>query len=134
MSDLVRSSVSLASEQDLTANMADIGSVIVSGVQSSDWIYFMVTLDVNSSVNVQLQLVGGNNSGASAYVEATETIPGATINTSARQTYYELDVDEDQTICLPWKLNKGWDRVTLQGKAGTVGATAGDVTVTYKLG
>ena len=94
----------------------------------------MITLDVNSSENVRAQLVGGNNSGASAYVEATETIPGATITTSGRQTYYEIDADENQTICLPWKLNKGWDRVTLQAWAGTVGATAGDVTVTYKLG
>ncbi len=94
----------------------------------------MITLDVNNSVNVRFQLIGANNSGASTYVKATATVLGATLTTNGTQTYYELDSDSNQTIAIPWTLDKLWDRVTLQAWAGTVGATAGDVTVTYKLG
>lgn len=134
MSDTVRSSVSLASAQDVTDTAANVGSVIVDGVAGADKIQFMITLDANNSENVRVQLIGANNSGASTYVKATATVLGATLTTNGTQTYYELTSDANQTIAIPWTLDKLWDRVTLQVWAGTVGATAGDVTVTYKLG
>lgn len=131
---IVRTSQSLASAQSVTDTEADVGSVIVNGVAGADKIQFMITVDHTNSANVRFQLIGANNSGASTYVKATATVLGATLATNGTQTYYELDSDADQTIAIPWTLDKLWDRVTLQTWAGTVGTTADTVTATYKLG
>ena len=124
----------VASAQAVTDTAADVGSAIVDGVSRAEHANIIVNLDRGASENVRIQLLGGNNYGDWTYVKATNVVPGATIATSNRQTYYEIDADEDQVIAFPYDLYKRWDRIKVQAWAGTVGATAATVTVYCKLG
>ena len=124
----------LASAQAVTDTAADVGSPVVAGVGKSDHANIIVNLDVGDSADVRVQLLGGNNYGDWTYVKATNAVPGATIATSVRRTYYEIDVDEDQVIAFPYDLYQRWDKIKAQVWAGTVGSTAATATVYCKLG
>ena len=61
-----------------------------------------------------------------------ELIQGNTVLITDRIT--ELNTDTDQKILVPFRLDETVGGIEVQARAGTVGATAGTVTVKYNLG
>lgn len=110
--------VDLVSAQDLTAAYADFGSEI--SMNGDNKLGIWITADVNDSEDVDLKVLGKWESGGTDEYEidgiAVETL--WTTGASDFKKYYEFDVGT-----IPY--------IQLQAIAGTVGATAGDLTIKY---
>lgn len=106
----------LVSAQDLTASYADFGSEIDMRGYNRLGVY--ITTDVNDSENVDLKVLGKHESGgADEYeIDGISVITLWTTGASDSKIYYEFDVGT-----IPF--------IQLQAVAGTVGTTAGDLTI-----
>jgi len=106
----------LVTEEDLTGSYADVGGEIP--MEGYNRLGLFVDIDANDSEDVDLRVLGLFESGGDTY-----TIDGLSVETlwsgagSDTTFYYEFDVGT-----LPY--------VQLQAVAGTVGGTAGDLTIT----
>jgi len=106
----------IASEQNLTGSYADFGGVI--NIRGYNRVGLFVVVDANDSEDVDLKVVG--------LMSATSTdefeIDGADVKRvwsgtgSDTKIYYEFDIGT-----VPY--------IKVQAKAGTVGSTAGDLTI-----
>ncbi len=112
--------VTLVTAQDLTGSYADFGGQIDS--RGYNTLGIVVTRDVNDSINVDLKVLAEMVSGGTVDIEidgiATKSLWGA--SGADGSTYYEFEVGT-----IPF--------IQLQAIAGTVGATAGDLTIDYNL-
>ncbi len=106
---------SLVAEQDLTDAYADFGAEI--DMRQYNRLGIFIATDVNNSEDVDLQVLGLAVSGGDAY-----TLDGTVVQRlwtgagSDAFLYYEFDC-----ATVPY--------LQLQAKAGTVGGTAGDLTI-----
>jgi len=107
----------LATAQDLTNSYADLGTSPEIDVSGQTTLGIWIDADVNDSVNVDLKAIGLHTSGGDVFeVDGFSEIALWTTGASNFKKYYEFDVGVLNFI-------------KLQAKAGTVGATAGDLTV-----
>lgn len=104
----------LVTAQDLTGSYADFGSEI--DMRGYTHLRVGIVLDVNDSTNITLKLLGLNESGGSDEFEIEGGLTQAIAHTADAKFSYEFDV-------------KGSPFIQLQAIAGTVGATAGDLTL-----
>lgn len=107
----------LVTAQDLTDTQDDLGSVI--DMRGYKTLGIFIDKDVNDSENVDLEVLGKHTSdGTYTYeIDGISTKSLWTTSASDGNSYYEFDVG-----AVPF--------IQLQAIAGTVGATAGDLTVT----
>ncbi|MDD4805100.1 MAG: hypothetical protein PHN69_08235, partial [Candidatus Pacebacteria bacterium] len=106
----------LVTAQDLTASYADFGAEI--DMTGYTHLRVAIVTDVNDSENVTLKLLGKNSLGGSDEYEIEGGTTQALWTTSASDSKisYTFDV-------------KGTPVIQLQAIAGTLGATAGDLTI-----
>lgn len=104
----------LVTAQDLTDAYADFGYEI--DMRGYTHLRVGIVLDVNDSTNITLKLLGLNSSGGSDEFEIEGGLTQAIAHTADAKFSYEFDV-------------KGSPFIQLQAIAGTVGATAGDLTL-----
>jgi hypothetical protein len=106
----------LVSAQDLTDAYADFGSEI--DMRGFTHLSVYITTDVNDSENVTLKLLGKHTSAGTDEYELNGGTTQAlwTTGASDSKVHYEFDV-------------KGVAFIQLQAIAGTVGGTAGDLTI-----
>jgi hypothetical protein len=104
----------LVTAQDLTDTYADYGAEI--DMRGYTHLRVGIVLDVNSSTDITLKLLGLNESGGIDEFEIEGGTTQAIPHTADAKYSYEFDV-------------KGSPFVQLQAKAETVGATPGDLTV-----
>lgn len=105
----------LVTAQDLTASYADFGEEI--DMRGYTHLRVGIVLDVNDSTDITLKLLGLDESGGSDEYEIEGGTTQAIAHTADAKYSYEFDV-------------KGSPFIQLQAIAGTVGATAGDLTLT----
>lgn len=105
----------LVTAQDLTDAYADFGAEI--DMRGYTHLRVGIVLDVNDSENITMKLLGLNESGGTDEFEIEGGLTQAIAHTADAKFSYEFDV-------------KGSPFVQLQAIAGTVGATAGDLTLT----
>jgi hypothetical protein len=105
----------LVTAQDLTASYADFGAEI--DMRGFTHLRVGIVLDVNDSENITLKLLGLDESGGSDEYEIEGGTTQAIDHTADNKFSYEFDV-------------KGNPFIQLQAVAGTVGSTAGDLTIT----
>ena len=105
----------LVTAQDLTDAYADFGAEI--DMRGYTHLRVGIVLDVNNSENITMKLLGLNSSGGSDEFEIEGGTTQAIAHTADNKFSYEFDV-------------KGSPFVQIQAIAGTVGATAGDLTLT----
>lgn len=106
----------LVTAQGLTASYTDFGSEI--DMRSYNRLGVYIIADVNNSENVDLKILGKYESGGTDEYDIDGLSEKRLWDTGASdfKKYYEFDVGT-----IPY--------VQLQGKAGTVGTTAGDLTI-----
>jgi len=109
-------SETLVTAQDLTAAYADFGAEI--DVRGYNTLGVFVVSDVNDSENVTLKALAKTTSGGTDEfeLESNGSYELWTTGASDAKTYYEFEVD-----AIPF--------IQLQAIAGTVGGTAGDLTI-----
>lgn len=105
----------LVTAQDLTDAYADFGAEI--DMRGYTHLRVGIVLDVNNSEGITMKLLGLNSSGGSDEFEIEGGTTKAIAHTADNKFSYEFDV-------------KGSPFVQIQAIAGTVGATAGDLTLT----
>jgi hypothetical protein len=106
----------LVSEQDLTASYANFGSVIDMIGYNVVGIY--VATDANASEDVDLKVLAKHTKDGDDYeIDGTSVKRLWSGSGSDSFLYYEFDIG-----AIPY--------IQIQAKAGTVGATAGDLTIT----
>jgi hypothetical protein len=104
----------LVTAQDLTDSYANFGAEI--DMRGFTHLRVGIVLDVNDSENITLKLLGLDESGGSDEYEIEGGTTQAIAHTADNKFSYEFDV-------------KGSPFIQLQAIAGTVGATAGDLTI-----
>lgn len=105
----------IVTAQDLTNAYADFGGEI--DMRGYTHLRVGIVLDVNDSENITMKLLGLNESGGTDEFEIEGGLTQAIAHTADGKYSYEFDV-------------KGSPFVQIQAIAGTVGATAGDLTLT----
>ena len=109
----------LVTAKNLTNAYADFGAEI--NVSANEKLTLFIATDVNASENVTLQILGILTTGSSEYSSLDQT--AITLwSTGASDGFLTCNFDVT-----------GFNLVQVQAKAGTVGATAGDLTISYRL-
>jgi len=104
----------LVSEQDLTSSYADFGSEI--DMEGYNRLGLYIDLDVNDSTDIYFKILGLDEIGGTEY--DLYDIDAKKLTETDGSYYYEFDVDTVRYV-------------QVQAYAGTVGATAGDLTVSF---
>lgn len=108
----------------LTADWQDLGKAMVT--KDFDLFSLWFDLDINDSVDVQVRAVAYPTLDlADAYVFPIQTVLGSKVE--VQEQYFELSLDVDQKIIIPLSISDLTPFVKIQVKAGTVGASAGQV-------
>lgn len=115
--------------QDITASWVDIGSEIVMAGFSELGLW--IDLDINDSENVRIRVLAKNDevSSTSEYNLPIKTV-GST-DVKVESLYYEFNEDDDQKMLLEIDTSGHAKKVQIQIQAGTVGASAGQITSIY---
>jgi hypothetical protein len=130
MLDLTKKIVTVkSSSQALTDTLADLGSEI--NVVGFDSINLYLNVDINDSSNVTVAILGKLEEGGTVeYYLPFDTL--GTAKTLVDKSLYEINYDADggQVVSVPLY---GASFVQVQVKAGTVGASAGNITSCYAV-
>lgn len=113
--------------QDVTASWADLGAELTCEDCKTAAFWFKV--DINSSQNVRLRVLGKHTSGGDAYTLPIRTVSASDVKIESE--YFEFNVDADQNVVIAATLDGVIPFVQLQVMAGTVGATAGQIDSVY---
>ena len=114
--------------QDFTSGWVNLGSAFRT--TGGDTITLWLVLDINNTVNAQFRVLFYHTSGGDAYSPQIIT-PDATVNKIEPQ-YFEVETDADQNIVVDFGI-LGTAYAQVQIKAGTVGATAGQIDESYYM-
>jgi len=111
--------------QDFTASWVDLGAEIdCSGFNS---LVLWVDVDANDSVDMQIRALGKHTTaGADEYVFPIKNPSSGTVTEISPQ-YFEFIEDSDNEYLIPVEVDNLIGYVQFQIKAGTVGATAGQI-------
>ena len=113
----------------LTTNGQDLGDEI--DVRSISKIFLYIDVDINSSNNVRIKVLGKLYSSVSSNEYTVCSVGTPSSGAAACDYYYiELNADEDQKVCIPIDV-AGYVTVQLQAYVGTAGATAADIESAY---
>lgn len=113
----------ITTAQNLTGSWADLGEIINTGDVES--LALWLNLDINDSLTTQVRAVARINSTDTDNYELPITeVTTSQVNVAAQ--VYVLS-DADQKIILPINLDDNVQFIQIQVKAGTVGATAGQI-------
>jgi len=121
-----REIVAATAPQDLTAAWAAIGGDDSElAVDGARFFGLWLDLDINSSQDVRVRLVGRYTTGGDDYVLPIKTVSSSDVK--IEDDYVELNDDADQKIIISWDLDCIFPFVEIQVQAGVVGATAGQI-------
>lgn len=115
----------ISSPQELTSSWANLGSPLDMISFSRLGLFF--TLDVNDSQNVRVRALGMRTSTDQTGFSFPLTTPSTT-SVGLEPEYYEITTDADGSFVLEVGTNFLVPYVQIQVMAGTVGATAGEIT------
>lgn len=116
----------ISAAQDLTASFADLGSIVdVRGFTS---IAVFLKIDINDSLNVQLQAIGRTKETATDdYLLPIKSVSLSAGLVKLKAGIFEFDSDTNQLIIIEVETGNLIPFIQLQIKAGTVGASAGQI-------
>lgn len=114
--------------QDFTASWVNLGSAFRT--TGGDTVTLWLKLDINNSLDTQFRILFYHTSGGDAYSPQIIT-PDATLNKTEPE-YFEVQTDADQNIVVDFGI-LGTAYAQVQIKAGTVGATAGQIDESYYM-
>lgn len=118
----------ISSAQDFTAAWADLGAEIE--LKGARWVSLWLNVDINDTLNPQIRLLAKHTSaGTDEYSLPIATVGASDIKVEVE--YIELNVDADQKVTLSWEIARSLPYVQFQIKAGTAGATAGQIDSAY---
>lgn len=119
----------ISAAQDLTANWADLGQVIDCKDITNFGLW--LNIDINDSTGVVFRVIPmKDSSDTDEYSSVIEDSSSGTATLVAPQLY-DLESDADQKIVLQIDVTDIVPYAKVQVKAGTVGATAGQVDEAY---
>ena len=112
----------ISAPQTVTASWADLGDVIdLRGIKS---IGVWLGVDINSSANIRIKVLGLKTAIATAEFELGAASAFSSGVSSVDFGYYELTTDADQNVMIPIELNNMYPFAQIQVIAGTLGVTA----------
>ena len=118
----------LAAATAVTAAWVEVGEIKTSGVRKA--IFYIDVVHTNSA-NVRIRFLAKKASGGTGYSFVTIT-PAAGVEAVDAQ-YFELNTDATQSIMLELLLNEDVAFLGVSIEAGTVGATADTVSISYNV-
>ena len=115
----------LPSAQDFTAAWVDLGSTTIE-VEGVEKIAIWLVIDINNTTDARIRLVGLLEEGGTEYPFPIQTVSATVV--AVAPEYKEFSNDVDQNVPLSWDLDAIVPFCKFQIQAGTVGATAGQIT------
>lgn len=116
----------ITSAQVLTANFANFGSLINAKGFTSIGVF--IKLNINDSLNVQLKAIGRTEeAGTDDYLLPIKSVSLTAGTVKVKEGVFEFDSDADQLLIIEIETGNLIPFIQLQVKAGTVGASAGQI-------
>jgi len=116
----------IAAAQDITASWVQLGSDIltIDRMSFKGWI----VVDINDAENVRIRVSALSEvGGLEGYFDPNKIRLRLSTLDATAESYFELDVDADDTYILEVDLDGSTPAIALYVQAGTAGATAGQI-------
>ena len=117
----------ITSAQKATSAWVNVGSEL--DVREVLNLGYYIQKTINSSSDLRFRLVCSHTSGGDTFLFPINSVGASVVKVEG--SYYELNVDDDIDIYLPWGLDDSVNFVQLQVQAGTVAALADVATLTF---
>lgn len=114
----------ISSAQDFTAAWVDLGGEIE--VNGARWLGLWLDVDINNTNNPQVRVLAKHTANHASEFSLPILTVGAS-DVKVEEHYIEFNVDADQKVLLSFDLDRVIPYIQVQIKAGTVGATAGQI-------
>jgi len=114
----------LAAAQNVTASWANVGDII--DLRDVGQLCVWPEVDINDALNFQIRVVAEKTkTGSDSYTLPIKSASADVVK--VEDMYYEFNVDSDQKMVLDWDLDDLISFGRVQIKAGTAGASPGQL-------
>jgi len=121
----------ISAAQNLTGTWADLGEVI--DVRDVDSLGLWLDLDINDSENARFRILAlSSETDSSPYSLPIRAVGFSDVK--LEEEYFEFNVDQDQKMLVEIEVSDLIQYIKVQVKAGTVGASAGQIDSAYISG